>query len=130
MLTFPRHHMTMTSSSLPSRHSLEVKEPDLLQVPQVVQIEHLAAPYIDDDCDSTYQGKKILLGLNYFIIIIDIFYRYFILYLWCSSVDYMIQRAFLSNKKIISKVRMKSIFSINVIISYIALHKLLSRVTC
>ncbi|XP_064107837.1 potassium voltage-gated channel subfamily KQT member 1-like [Macrobrachium nipponense] len=42
----------VTLSSLPSRHSLEVKEPDLLQVPQVVQIEHLATPYIDEDCDS------------------------------------------------------------------------------
>nr|XP_027223789.1 potassium voltage-gated channel subfamily KQT member 5-like isoform X2 [Penaeus vannamei] len=48
----------VTLSSLPSRHSLEVKEPDLLQVPQVVQIEHLAAPYIDDDCDSTYQDDE------------------------------------------------------------------------
>ncbi|XP_063597802.1 potassium voltage-gated channel subfamily KQT member 1-like isoform X3 [Penaeus indicus] len=48
----------VTLSSLPSRHSLEVKEPDLLQVPQVVQIEHLAAPYIDDDCDSTYQEDE------------------------------------------------------------------------
>ncbi|KAK7026009.1 Potassium voltage-gated channel subfamily KQT member 4 [Halocaridina rubra] len=42
----------VTLSSLPSRHSLEVKETDLLQVPQVVQIEHLSAPYIDEDCDS------------------------------------------------------------------------------
>ncbi|XP_042881025.1 potassium voltage-gated channel subfamily KQT member 1-like isoform X8 [Penaeus japonicus] len=48
----------VTLSSLPSRHSLEVKEPDLLQVPQVVQIEHLPAPYIDDDCDSTYQDDE------------------------------------------------------------------------
>ncbi|KAK3885939.1 hypothetical protein Pcinc_009872 [Petrolisthes cinctipes] len=39
----------VTLSSLPSRHSLEVKDPDFLQVPQVVQIEHVGAPYIDDD---------------------------------------------------------------------------------
>ncbi|XP_069946650.1 potassium voltage-gated channel subfamily KQT member 1 isoform X2 [Cherax quadricarinatus] len=45
----------VTLSSLPSRHSLEAKEPDLLQVPQVVQIEHVAAPYIDEDCDSSNQ---------------------------------------------------------------------------
>lgn len=43
-------------SSLPSRHSLEAKEPDLLQVPQVVQIEHMTAPYIEEDCDPSNQG--------------------------------------------------------------------------
>lgn len=47
---------TSPSSSLPSRHSLEAKEPDLLQVPQVVQIEHTAAPYIEEDCDPSNQG--------------------------------------------------------------------------
>lgn len=45
----------VTLSSLPSRHSLEAKEPDLLQVPQVVQIEHTAAPYIEEDCDPSNQ---------------------------------------------------------------------------
>ncbi|XP_050715536.1 potassium voltage-gated channel subfamily KQT member 1-like isoform X3 [Eriocheir sinensis] len=45
----------VTLSSLPSRHSLEAKEPDLLQVPQVVQIEHMTAPYIEEDCDPSTQ---------------------------------------------------------------------------
>ncbi|MPC26971.1 hypothetical protein E2C01_020123 [Portunus trituberculatus] len=48
----------VTLSSLPSRHSLEAKEPDLLQVPQVVQIEHAGAPYIEEDCDPRNQGRS------------------------------------------------------------------------
>ncbi|XP_063882107.1 potassium voltage-gated channel subfamily KQT member 1-like isoform X1 [Scylla paramamosain] len=47
--------LRLPCSSLPSRHSLEAKEPDLLQVPQVVQIEHTGAPYIEEDCDSRNQ---------------------------------------------------------------------------
>ncbi|XP_045117003.1 potassium voltage-gated channel subfamily KQT member 1-like isoform X5 [Portunus trituberculatus] len=47
--------LRLPCSSLPSRHSLEAKEPDLLQVPQVVQIEHAGAPYIEEDCDPRNQ---------------------------------------------------------------------------
>ncbi|CAL4096319.1 unnamed protein product, partial [Meganyctiphanes norvegica] len=42
----------VTLSSLPSRHSLDTRiESDLLQVPQMVQIDQYNPPYIDDDCD-------------------------------------------------------------------------------